>query len=190
MNLVGLNRYLSRSSARPAYARGFGGWAPESAEAFSEGAGRGSRFTLRLPLLDPDQEGPAGQAGTPGEAAPARPMRILLADDNRDAVEVTRELLALRGHEVDVAHDGCEALALARRVLPDVALLDIGMPGMTGYELAAALRRLPGGTKVRLVAVTGWGTEQDRARTRAAGFDLHLTKPIDLRTLDGLLAAL
>jgi PAS domain S-box-containing protein len=161
-----------------------------TAEASSEGAGCGSRFTLRLPLLAPAREGVAGQPGIPGEAAPARPMRILLADDNRDAVEVTREVLALRGHQVEVAHDGREALALANRALPDVALLDIGMPGMTGYELAAALRQLPGGAGVRLVAVTGWGTEQDRARTRAAGFDLHLTKPIDLRALDQLLAAL
>jgi CheY-like chemotaxis protein len=117
-------------------------------------------------------------------------MRVLLADDNRDAVDVTRELLALRGHAVEVAHDGRAALALARARLPDIALLDIGMPGMSGYELAAALRSLPGGAGVRLVAVTGWGTEQDRARARAAGFDLHLTKPIDLRTLDQLLAAL
>jgi CheY-like chemotaxis protein len=117
-------------------------------------------------------------------------MRVLLADDNRDAVDVTRELLALRGHAVEVAHDGRAALALAEARLPDVALLDIGMPGMSGYELAAALRGLPGGAGVRLVAVTGWGTDQDRARTRAAGFDLHLTKPIDLRTLDQLLAAL
>jgi PAS domain S-box-containing protein len=161
-------------------------------DAFSEGAGRGSRFLLRLPLRERTQDGAPGHtgAGVAGESAPVRAMRVLLADDNRDAVDVTRELLALRGHAVEVAHDGRAALALAEARLPDVALLDIGMPGMSGYELAAALRGLPGGPGVRLVAVTGWGTEQDRARTRAAGFDLHLTKPIDLRTLDQLLAAL
>jgi PAS domain S-box-containing protein len=159
-------------------------------EAHSEGAGHGSRFTIRLPALEPVRQKPPLEAGVPADAAPVRAMRILLADDNHDAVEITRELLDLRGHAVEVAHDGREALALAQARLPDVALLDIGMPGMSGYELAAALRRLPGGAAVRLVALTGWGTEQDRARTRAAGFDLHLTKPIDLRTLDGLLAAL
>jgi len=159
-------------------------------EAFSEGARRGSRFTVRLPLRERTREGASGNPGAAGEAAPARAMRVLLADDNRDAVDITRELLALRGHAVEVAHDGRAALALALARLPDVALLDIGMPGMNGYELAAALRSLPGGAGVRLVAVTGWGTEQDRARTRAAGFDLHLTKPIDLGALDQLLAAL
>ena len=159
-------------------------------EVFSEGTGRGSRFTLRLPLSARTHEGAPADAGAAREPAPVRALHVLLADDNRDAVDVTRELLALRGHAVEVAHDGHAALALARARLPDIALLDIGMPGMSGYELAAALRSLPGGAGVRLVAVTGWGTEQDRARARAAGFDLHLTKPVDLRTLDQLLAAL
>jgi PAS domain S-box-containing protein len=161
-----------------------------SVKAASSGPGRGSTFSVRLPLLTGGIDGAAPLlTGTPDAgAAGLAGLDILLADDNVDAVDITRELLELRGHRVRIAHNGMQALALARAELPDVALLDIGMPGMNGYELAAALRKLPQGDRLFLAAVTGWGTQDDKERSCAAGFDLHLTKPIDLDTLDRLLA--
>jgi CheY-like chemotaxis protein len=156
----------------------------------SAGPGQGSTFSVRLPLqhggVPPGPaEHPAPSAGRMGSAAQ---LRILLADDNHDAVDITRELLLLRGHVVRVAFDGLQALALAQQELPDVALLDIGMPGMDGYTLAKELRGLARGRPLFMAAITGWGSDEDKRRSREAGFDAHLTKPIDLEALDRLLA--
>jgi CheY-like chemotaxis protein len=113
--------------------------------------------------------------------------RILIADDNEDAAEMTKQMLELLGHTVAVAHDGLQALQIAQAAPPDVALLDIGMPGLNGYELATKLRSLPQTRRTRLIAVTGWGTTEDRDRSKAAGFDMHMTKPIDVSALSELL---
>jgi CheY-like chemotaxis protein len=155
-------------------------------EAESAGSGQGSRFTVRLPnmvtgvIVDKGSRGFSG-----GHAAPNK--RILLADDNRDAAESLAIILRLEGHEVDLAHDGVAALRAFEKRRPDVALLDIGMPEANGYEVARRIRGAPDGADVLLIAITGWAQDADRAKSRAAGFDHHLTKPVEPGTLIGLL---
>ncbi len=147
-------------------------------EAASGGPGKGSRFTVRLPGASRSAAAePAGRAMLNGHAAPNK--RILLADDNRDAAESLAIILRLEGHEVDLAHDGAAALQLFAEKRPDVALLDIGMPKTNGYEVAKQIRAKPGGDGVLLIAITGWAQDSDKARSRAAGFDHHLTKPVE-----------
>jgi PAS domain S-box-containing protein len=158
-----------------------------SAHAESAGPGLGSEFVIELPLASAAAMGEAG-AGAP-EAAGPRPLRILLADDNDDAAELLREILELDGHRVAVAGNGLAALETAAAFLPEVAFLDIGMPGLNGYEVARRLRAMPALAATRLVAVTGWGTQEDRARSEAAGFDGHLTKPVELDALKAFIAA-
>jgi CheY-like chemotaxis protein len=155
-------------------------------EATSGGPGKGSRFTVRLPGASrAAATEPAGRAILNGHAAPNK--RILLADDNRDAAESLAIILRLEGHEVDLAHDGAAALQLFAEKRPDVALLDIGMPKTNGYEVAKRIRANPGGAGVLLIAITGWAQDSDKARSRAAGFDHHLTKPVEPHTLIELL---
>jgi signal transduction histidine kinase/CheY-like chemotaxis protein len=153
----------------------------------SPGNGLGSTFSVRLPVRQPDASD--GQPGSRPSMAqiPAKHSRILIADDNEDAAEMTKQMLELLGHTVAVAHDGLQALQLAQAAPPDVALLDIGMPGLNGYELATKLRTLPQTSSMRLIAVTGWGTTEDRDRSKAAGFDMHMTKPIDVTALNDML---
>jgi two-component system CheB/CheR fusion protein len=152
----------------------------------SAGPGQGSTFVLRLPapanLRRPHATLPAGG----GQAAEAR--RILAVDDNADAIEMLGDLLRLQGHEVAVAYDGATGLELARTFRPEVVLLDIGLPGMDGYEVARRLRRMPEADTALLVAVTGYGRAVDRRRGREAGFHHHLVKPLDLDALQHLLA--
>jgi PAS domain S-box-containing protein len=166
-------------------------------EGRSAGLGKGSEFSVRLPLAagKADAGAPAVPAAAaqpsavaaptaaPAEARPVRKMRILLADDNRDACESLEILLGIEGHEVRVAYDGERALEEIESFRPDVALLDIGMPKINGYDVAAAVRNKPWGESVRLVAVTGWGQADDRARALAAGFDAHFVKPVDVAAL-------
>jgi CheY-like chemotaxis protein len=159
-----------------------------SVRAESDGLGRGSVFVIELPLVEAGQTAGKGAAAAP-DSAGARPLRILLADDNADAVELLREILELDGHEVAVAGNGVAAIATAAAFLPDVAFLDIGMPGLNGYEVARRLRAMPALAAARLVAVTGWGTQEDRVRSEAAGFDGHLTKPVELDALKAFIAA-
>ncbi len=111
-----------------------------------------------------------------------------MADDNQDAANTLALLLRLAGHDVRTAHGGQAALTLANEFQPEFALLDIGMPDLDGYEVARQLRLTDGGKKLRLIALTGWGQEEDKRRAREAGFDDHLTKPVDPRLLDALLA--
>lgn len=153
--------------------------------AASAGPNLGSVFTVRLPL------GEAAPRPAPDAAAAARPpgsLRVLVVDDNRDAAETLAALLAMMGHEAAVANDGHAALRMLAGLQPQIVFLDIGMPGMSGYEVAQAVRANPGWNGVRLVALTGWGGSADRARTAAAGFDEHLTKPATLAAIEAVLA--
>jgi PAS domain S-box-containing protein len=166
----------------------------------SEGLGQGSTFTVRLPLArkparrkDDVAPASAGSAapGPPADAVPpSAARRILLLDDNEDAAQTLAALLGLAGHAVTLAHTGRQALDLAEKATCDLAILDIGLPDMTGYAVARALRTLPGWERVRLVALTGWGATADRAQSRDAGFDLHLTKPVTLQALAAALPEL
>ncbi len=155
-------------------------------EARSDGLGLGSEFIVRLPLA-PRHPAASPLVPDPALAAPVR-RRILIADDNKDAAESLSILLELAGHEVRIAHLGRAALSLAQEFRPDTALLDIGMPDLSGYEVAEDLRRQPWGTRIQLIALTGWGQENDRRRALAAGFDHHLIKPIDPDQLEGVIA--
>jgi len=146
----------------------------------SEGPGTGCTFTVRLPVGQVAREGDS--AGLP-QAAAATPRKVLIADDNRDAADSLAALLQLEGHEIRLSFDGDDALAAYQCFSPDICLFDIGMPGRNGYELARTIRRLPGGNRPVLIAVTGWGQDHDRRLALQAGFDHHLTKPIDPRRL-------
>jgi PAS domain S-box-containing protein len=158
-------------------------------QAYSAGPGAGSRFEVRLPDAQRPDAGPAEQAHASQPAAsPARV--ILLADDNVDAAEVLAELLRVEGHEVVVAHDGHAAAELATRVRPHVLVLDIGMPGLNGYEVARTVRAQEWGGSALLIAATGWGQEEDRRKALDAGFDLHFTKPFAPEQLLSAIASL
>jgi CheY-like chemotaxis protein len=125
---------------------------------------------------------------TPAAAVSRAPRRVLVVDDNADAAEMLAMLLSLDGHEVQTAGNGPEAIDVARRFRPEVAFLDIGLPGMSGYELAERFRADPELEAVALIAVTGWGQAEDRRRSREAGFDEHLTKPVDASTVLDILS--
>jgi len=161
-----------------------------SVRAESAGPGQGSAFVIALPLAQEEQkEGTDGPEAGAQAGARQRPLRVLLADDNADAVALLCDILELEGHSVEVAANGLAAVETAVRFVPDVAFLDIGMPGLNGYEVARRLRATPALAATRLVAVTGWGTQDDRARSEAAGFDDHLTKPVGLDALRAIIAA-
>ena len=156
-------------------------------EAHSEGLGRGSEFRVRVPTrltLEADSEPPVRAVLTPQK------LRILVVDDNRDAAESLSMLLELKGHVVRVAYDGQNALQLAEDFRPHIVLLDLGMPKMNGYEACRRIRDHAWGAQMTLIAVTGWGQEDDRRKSTAAGFDGHLVKPVDPETLEGLSMAL
>jgi PAS domain S-box-containing protein len=160
-----------------------------SIEAFSDGPGFGSEFVVMLPChaADTMRAAPAPSASKP--RGTIVPRKILIADDNEDAANTLAMLLKLAGHDVCTAHSGLAALALASNFRPDIALLDIGMPDVDGYEVAKGIRETTWGRDVCIVALTGWGQEEDKRRARAAGFDHHLTKPVDPRDLDELVAS-
>jgi CheY-like chemotaxis protein len=161
-------------------------------EAHSEGENEGSEFVVRLPLANPSiSDQPASGPGVPvGTSAVEPKQRILVVDDNLDAARTLDTLLRMRGHEVRMAHTGQEALAVAAEFLPQVVLLDIGLPDMVGYEVARRLRRMPELGNVILIAQTGWGQDEDRRRSREAGFDAHLVKPVELGAIRQVLATL
>jgi signal transduction histidine kinase len=158
-----------------------------SVSAHSDGLGRGATFSVRLPL--------AGSAAMPADGPAASvPVgwlhrRVLVADDNRDAADTLAELLRTLGAEVTVAYDGTQALQRCMEREPDIAVLDIGMPGLDGCDVARALRARPDGARIKLVALTGWGQAADRDRVAAAGFDHHLLKPVGVPELSALLPA-
>ena len=155
-------------------------------DASSAGPGRGSEFTLRLPRAAQDHATTAGpmmpspdRVAAPGE----RCRRLLIVDDNVDAADSLAQMLHLAGFETRVAYDGRTAIEIAELMRPDAVLLDLGLPLMSGHDVARRLRSQPWGHDLRLIAVTGWGQEDDRARSRDAGFDEHLTKPVDPEVL-------
>ncbi|HYD74515.1 ATP-binding protein [Ramlibacter sp.] len=156
--------------------------------ASSGGPGRGSRFTARLPCLPPTAQPLPAEPASQGPATTGG-LKVLLVDDNVDAAETLSLVLQMAGCETRVLHEGEGVLAAACEFEPDAVLLDIGLPGMNGYEVAAQLRSDRRFVRTLLVAITGWGTEQDRRRSQAAGFDHHLTKPVDLADLEPLLHA-
>lgn len=157
----------------------------------SAGPGRGSTFTIELDLAEPcrvDRRFPDGvQVASP--SPPPRVVRVLVVDDNVDAAEMLAEALRTAGHVVSVAHDGPAALSLAGEFLPDLALLDIGLPVMDGFDLAQCLKRRLSARPPKFVAITGYGQPSDRARSKQAGFDEHLVKPVDLARLNAIVCS-
>ena len=147
-------------------------------EARSDGVGRGSEFTVRLPALD--EVLPQARAAPGQEAPQARRRRVLVVDDNRDAAEMLGEALRHEGHDVREAYDGLTALVAAAQFKPQLVLLDLGLPGMDGFEIARRLRADPQFGALKIVALTGFGQEQDRRRTAEVGIDRHLVKPVSL----------
>jgi CheY-like chemotaxis protein len=153
--------------------------------AYSEGPRKGSEFVVALPVV-----APRGLSPDQAEPAPASTRRrVVVADDNQDSLESMARVLLLLGHDVRTAADGVQCLALCNEFHPDVALLDIGMPRLNGYDAARAIRSEPWGASVMLVAMTGWGQDDDVRRARSAGFDHHLVKPVDHAKLGALLSA-
>jgi PAS domain S-box-containing protein len=153
-------------------------------DARSDGPGHGSEFELRLPL--PPQPPAAGPVDLVTPAVETAAWRVMVVDDNPDAAESLALLLELQGHEVRTAHDGPGAVALAREFRADLAIVDIGLPGLSGYEVARRIRAQDGGADMLLVALTGWGQAQDKQAAMDAGFDRHLTKPVAPEQLDAL----
>ena len=157
-----------------------------SIEARSEGTGRGSEFAVHLPLpADAEDAHHGTHLDAPHTHRAGR--RVLIADDNEDAADSLGMLLELAGHQVRIAHGGLAALKIAAEFRPDAVLLDIGMPDLNGYDTARALRAAPGGADLELIALTGWGHADDKLRAAEAGFDRHLTKPVDPDELEELL---
>jgi PAS domain S-box-containing protein len=156
--------------------------------AHSEGTGRGSELIVRLPVAAPALH--LAAASRPAGDRPASgARRVLVADDLHDSADSLAALLASLGHVVDVAYDGEQALRLAEALRPDVVVLDLGMPALNGFDVCRRIRAEPWGRAMRVIAQTGWGQEDDRQRTRAAGFDHHVVKPIDVAALDALVRA-
>jgi PAS domain S-box-containing protein len=161
-------------------------------EARSAGNGRGSEFLVRLPVIE-QSAAPAPKTSEPSTSAPSATTigrRILIVDDNHDAATSLAMLVDMWGHETFVARDGHEAIDLAERHRPDLLLLDIGLPGLSGYEVCSRIRSRDWGRGIEIFALTGWGQEEDRRRTREAGFDGHLIKPVDPEKLHRLLSSL
>jgi CheY-like chemotaxis protein len=158
-------------------------------EAHSAGPGKGSRFSVHLPLKPPVQgEQVAAPAREEQSATQAPPRRVLVVDDNQDAAESLALYLGMFGHEVRLAFDGLAAVEAAEQFRPHVALVDIGLPKLNGYDTARRIRAEPWGKNMMLVAVTGWGQDDDVRRAAEAGFDKHLTKPVDPQALAELVA--
>jgi CheY-like chemotaxis protein len=158
-----------------------------TASATSDGPDKGSEFTVRLPLLQTETLAPADH----DERAPApatRRRRILVVDDNVDSADSMAQLLGFWNHEVLTAHDGLEALRMAQTFRPEIAVLDIGLPRMNGYQVAREIRALPGLTNVYLIALTGYGQAEDRRQSEEAGFAKHLMKPVDPHEIQAVLA--
>jgi CheY-like chemotaxis protein len=156
-----------------------------SASAKSEGRGRGATFTVALPAVLP-----AAKVAAPEPRVPATSRRVLIVEDNDDTRQMMQEVLRFSGHDVRTARDGTSGLALAAEARPDVALIDIGLPDVDGYEVARRMRAAPGGRRIGLVAITGYGQAEDQRRAYEAGFDAHLTKPVAPERLKQVMAGL
>ena len=157
-------------------------------EACSAGVGQGSEFVVRLPIaVEPPEPPPAPIVIEPTTAIP---RRILVVDDNQDSATSLAELLELTGHKTHTAHDGLEAIEAAKSFRPDVVLLDIGLPKLNGYDACRKIREQPWGKGMVLIALTGWGQDEDKQKSSQAGFDAHMVKPVDHVVLAKLLAEL
>ncbi|HZF29429.1 MAG TPA: PAS domain S-box protein [Gammaproteobacteria bacterium] len=159
-------------------------------EAHSEGRGHGSRFVVRLPVLEERAAASEQLAAAAQPVAAPRGRRVLIVDDNADSAVSLAMLLQLEGNETYTAHDGVEALEAVDEHRPDVALLDIGLPKLNGHDVARRIRERPWGKHITLIAVTGWGQDEDRRKSREAGFDAHLVKPVDRGALAQVLRSL
>ena len=159
-----------------------------SVTADSAGPGRGSEFIVRLPLLTEPR--PVAIVPPPIEKVSSAKRRILVVDDNRDAAITLAMLLKVTGNETKTAHDGLEAVEAAEAFRPDVILLDIGLPKLNGYDAARRIREQPWGRGLVLIALTGWGQDEDRRRSSEAGFNHHLVKPVDHSVLVKLINTL
>ena len=159
-----------------------------SISAHSGGPGQGSQFIVRLPLADALQDDEAKRQDTASALSPQQHFRILVADDDRDCVETLTALLEAMGHTVRAVFGGHEALCAVSEFDPQVVLLDIGMPGLNGYETCRAIRNLEGSSSMVISAVTGWGQPEDVRKAKEAGFDEHLVKPVDPDVLVALLS--
>lgn len=149
----------------------------------SAGLGRGSEFTVTIPALNGVVESPQKSSTSTSRPHQAKKQRVLIVDDNRDAAQSLAALLSIVGQETHVAFDGLEAVEAVERLKPDAVVMDIGLPKMNGYEVARQIRQEPWGKDLRLVALTGWGQDEDRRKSADAGFDGHLVKPVDLAAL-------
>lgn len=160
--------------------------------AHSAGVGKGSEFVVRLPMALEVRVAPSGEISLPARRVPLAPsgVSILIVDDNEDGAEMLAHALRASGHEIRVAHDGPAAIRVSETFRPDVALLDLGLPLMDGYELVGRLRLMEGLERTHFIAVTGYGQDWDREKTRAAGFRLHFVKPVDLDEIEEGIAAL
>ncbi|MET0387420.1 MAG: hybrid sensor histidine kinase/response regulator [Polyangiales bacterium] len=161
-----------------------------SVVAHSDGPGKGSRFVVRLPLAAASPASTTSASAEPARAndeLDSRHKRILVVDDNDDAADLLSLMLEHAGHETTTAHDGPSALAAVQQWSPHIVFLDIGLPGMNGYDVARQLRHDPRFAELSLIALTGWGSGEDKRKAAAAGFDVHLTKPVDARALQGVL---
>lgn len=156
-------------------------------EVYSAGLGQGSEFVVRLPILEKRGEPRISPAPSVGIKAAEVKRRILVVDDNVDSAESLAMLMEITGHEVKMAHDGLEAVEKAESFQPEVILLDIGLPKLNGYEAASKIREQTNGKEIKLIALTGWGQEEDRQRSKEAGFDAHIVKPVDHDELTKLL---
>jgi len=156
-----------------------------SIQAFSNGPGTGSRFVVRLPVIAQPQ-----QREVPATLQPAAPRRILVVDDNPDTAASLAMLLKMTGNETSTANDGLAAVDAAEAFHPDVILLDIGLPKLNGLDVCRRIREQPWGQRIVMVALTGWGQEDDRRKSQEAGFDHHMVKPLDYNELMKLLASL
>ena len=154
----------------------------------SHGTDQGSTFLVRLPRVQQGIREAEAISSPSAEAAVSK--RVLIADDNLDAAESLQLWLQLAGHDVQIAGNGVTALKAAEEFKPDVALLDLGMPGLSGFDVARRIRESPWGSGMVLVALTGWGHDEDRRRSAEAGFDHHLTKPIAPEAIESLIDSL
>jgi CheY-like chemotaxis protein len=160
--------------------------------AHSDGPGKGSEFIMRIPLAPttPQPANRPAKAKLKSRNARRKPIRILVVDDNQDSADSLGMLMKLLGNDVRIVNDGLAAVAVANEFEPQVVLLDIGLPTLNGYEAARKFRKQPWGAKAVLVAVTGWGEAVDRQKSKKAGFDHHLVKPVEPDVLTTLLASL
>ncbi|HEY8048187.1 MAG TPA: ATP-binding protein, partial [Ramlibacter sp.] len=160
-----------------------------SVKAYSEGPGKGSRFHVHLPLVQPMDGAQPGQRAPQAHADSAAPLKVLIADDNVDAADTLGALMEVMGHQVRSVHDGESAVSAAAQFAPHIVILDIGMPRLNGYEACRRIRAQHHEHRPLMVALTGWGQEQDIAQSQAAGFDRHLVKPIEAAALEQLFDA-